>query len=313
MAENDTITQDDRVVDQMIRSAKANYQRLPVLEVIFDRFTLALGPVMKAHCAGNTAEAKIESFTYTTVGEALDSLSLDSLAMVAATHPWEADIGVVLDHELLFTTLEILLGGRDASKTPWTPRAFSMIERKFGARLCQAALNALSEAFARLAEVQFQIDHIESSPQAMVLAAPSGPCVKVVMSIDFDGRGGKMIFLFPTSVFESIRSILSAPFHGGQLGGDSSWRELLSGKLQGTSITVDAILHEPMIPLADVLGWKPGVTVPLGITADQNVTVACDNLKFFSAAVGRRANGSVALRVVRDYSEEEEPTDVTFD
>lgn len=313
MADSDTKPDEGRVVDQMIRSAKANYQRLPVLEVIFDRFTLALGPVMKAHCAGNTAEAKLSSFSYTSVGEALDSLSLDSLAMVAVTHPTEGDIGVVLDHELLFTTLEILLGGRDAAKTPWTPRAFSAIERKFGQRLCQAALNALSEAFARLSEVQFAIDHIESSPQAMVLAAPSAPCVKVVMSIDFDGRGGHMIFLLPVSVFEPMRSILSAPFHGGQLGGDSSWRELLSGKLQNTSITVDAILHEPLIPLADVLGWKPGVTVPLGITPDQTVTVACDNLKFFSAAVGRRRNGSVALRVIRDYSEEEEPTDVTFD
>ncbi|MCB1342148.1 MAG: FliM/FliN family flagellar motor switch protein [Pseudooceanicola sp.] len=311
MAETDTI--EDRVVDQMIRSAKANYQRLPVLEVIVDRFTLALAPVMKAHCAGNTADAALASFTYSTVGEALESLPLDSLAMVAAAHPWEGDIGVVLDHELLFTTLEILLGGRAASRKDWTPRAYSAIERKFGARLCQAALNALAEAFARLCEVQFVIDHIESSPQAMVLSAPSGPCVKITMRIDFDGRGGNLMFLFPTTVFESIRSILSAPFHGGQLGGDSSWRDLLSGKLEHTPITIDAVLHEPVIALADILNWKPGVTVPLGITEDQHVTVSCDNLKFFSAAVGRRRNGAVALRVVRDYSEEEEPTDVTFD
>ena len=75
MAETDTI--EDRVVDQMIRSAKANYQRLPVLEVIVDRFTLALAPVMKAHCAGNTADAALASFTYSTVGEALESLPLD--------------------------------------------------------------------------------------------------------------------------------------------------------------------------------------------------------------------------------------------
>ena len=173
--------------------------------------------------------------------------------------------------------------------------------------------HAIAEAFARLCEVQFVIDHIESSPQAMVLSAPSGPCVKITMRIDFDGRGGNLMFLFPTTVFESIRSILSAPFHGGQLGGDSSWRDLLSGKLEHTPITIDAVLHEPVIALADILNWKPGVTVPLGITEDQHVTVSCDNLKFFSAAVGRRRNGAVALRVVRDYSEEEEPTDVTFD
>ena len=303
----------ERIEDQMIRSAKANYQRLPVLEVIFDRFTLALGPMMKSHCAGNSAEATLESFTYTSCGEALDSLSLESLAMVAEAQPWEGDIGVVLDHELLFTTLEILLGGRAAGRTEWSPRAFSAIERRFGQKLCQAALDTLSEAFARLAEVHFTIDRIESSPQAMVLVTPSSPCAKIVMRIEFEGRGGNMTFLMPHSVFEPVRSILSAPFHGGQLGGDSSWRDLLSGKLQETSVTVDAVLHEPRVPLSDLLAWKPGVTVPLGVSVDHDVTVALGNLKLFSAAVGRRKNGSIALRVVRDYSDEEEPTDVTFD
>lgn len=304
---------DEPIEERIIRSARSNYQRLPLLEVIFDRFTLALGPTMKAHCAGNSAEAKLESFNYLSCGDALDSLSPDSLAMVAQAQPWEGDIGVILDHELLFTTLQMLLGGRNAANTKWTPRAFSAIERKLGQKLCQVALDTLAEAFSRLCEVQFTIDRIESSPQAMVLAAPSSACAKIVMRIDFEDRGGNMTFLMPQSVFEPIRSILSAPFHGGQLGGDSSWRELLSGKLQQTSLTIDAILHEPSIPLADVLSWKPGTTIQLGVSTDQEVTVACGSMKFFSAAVGRRRNGSVALRVTRDYSEEEEPTDVTFD
>lgn len=316
MAETDTAPPpeaEDSIEEQMIRRARSSHQRLPLLEVVVDRFTLALGPMMKTHCAGAAAEATLDSLTYSSTGEAMEALPPHALAMVAQVDPDGGDIGVLVDRELLFAALEIMLGGRTAARTEASPRAFSAIERKFGQRLCQAALNSLSEAFNRVWDVGFAIDRIESSPQAMVLAAPSVPCVTVTMHVDFDGRGGRLIFLFPQPVFEEIRPMLAEPFRGGQIGGDSSWRDLLSDTLQDTSITVDAILCEPSIPMAKVLAWKPGQTIELGVTVDQDVTVSCAELRLFTAAIGRRRNGSLALKVMRDFSQEDEPTDVDFD
>lgn len=303
----------ERIEDEMIRSARSNHQKLPVLEVIFDRFALGLGPMLKAYCAGATADAELEAFEYMSCGEALESLSSQSLAIVTDVQPWDGSIGMVLDPELLFATLEIMLGGRSAAQSFWTPRAFSTIEKRFGQRLCEVALEALTEAFVRLFEVEFKIDRIEGSPQALVLSAPTTPCVKVTMRITLEERGGTMIFLLPQTSFESVRPQLAAPFRGGQLGGDSSWRELLNDSLQDTSVSVNAVLHEPKLQLSDILNWSPGRTIDLGINVDQEVTVACGELKMFTAAIGRRRNGAVALRINRDFSEEEEPKDVAFD
>jgi len=303
----------ERIEEEIIRSARANHQKLPVLEVIFDRFTLALGPVMKSYCAGAPAEAELKSFQYMACGEALESLSPSGLAMMTKVQPWEGAIGVVLDPKLLFTTLEIMLGGRNVSRATWTPRAFSAIEKRLGIRLCQVVLNELTEAFTWLCGVNFEVERIEGSPQALFLAPPSSPCVKVVMRVSFEDRGGTITFVMPHEAFEIVRPILAEPFQGGQLGGDSSWRELLTDTLKGTSVTVDAVLHEPNLSLAEVLSWKPGQTIDLGITTDQEVTVSCGELNMFSAAIGRRQNGSVALRVTRDYGEREEPDDVAFD
>ena len=303
----------ERIEEEIIRSARSNHQKLPVLEVIFDRFALGLGPVLKAYCAGASAEAELEAFEYMSCGEALDSLSPQSLALVTEVQPWDGSIGLILDPELLFATLEIMLGGRSAAQTYWTPRAYSTIEKRFGQRLCEVALEALTEAFVRLFEVQFQVDRIEGSPQALVLAAPSTPCVKVTMKITLEERGGTLIFLLPQTSFESVRPQLAAPFRGGQLGGDSSWRELLNDSLHDTAVSVDAVLHEPSLQLSDILNWSPGRTIDLGIHVDQEVTVACGELKMFTAAIGRRRNGAVALRINRDFSEEEEPKDVAFD
>ncbi|MFO7804425.1 MAG: FliM/FliN family flagellar motor switch protein, partial [Paracoccaceae bacterium] len=42
---------------------------------------------------------------------------------------------------------------------------------------------------------------------------------------------------------------------------------------------------------------KPGQVLNLGIDTEHEVTVACSGKDMFRAAIGRRRNGSVALRV----------------
>ncbi|MAY89058.1 MAG: hypothetical protein CML02_20330 [Pseudooceanicola sp.] len=303
----------ERIEEMMIRSAHSNHQRLPVLEVIFDRFALALGPVMKSYCHGVTSEAELVSFSYMSVGEAQDSISPHGLALGINVGPWNGLIGMVIDPKLLFTTMEIMLGGRESSRGLWTPRAFSAIEKRLGQRLCEAVLGELVDTFSQVADLYFEVERTEGSPQALVLAAPNAPCAKIEMKISFEDRGGLLTFLLPHTALEDIRGILAEPFQGGQLGGDSSWRELLTLTLQDTDVTVDAVLHEPHVKLSDVLAWKPGQVIDLGIEQDQEVKVSCSTLDMFSAAVGRRRNGKVALRVTRDFSEKEDLTDVAFD
>lgn len=303
----------DRIEEQIIRSARSNHQRLPLMEVMFDRFALDLGPVMKSYCSGATAEATLGAFEYMSCGEAQDSLPPSGLAMVSKVLPWESSIGVVLDPNLLFATLEIMLGGRGATQSTWNPRAYSAIEKRLGQRLCQTVLNSLVDAFAQLCEVSFEIERIEGSPQALVLAPPTSPCARITMNISLEDRSGDITFLIPHSAFEEVRPVLAQPFRGGQLGGDSSWRELLTNTLQGTSVTIDALLTEPKLSLTEVLAWQPGQVIDLGIETDHEVTVTCTDLKMFTAAVGRRRNGAVALRITRDYSEKEDPQDVAFD
>lgn len=304
---------DERIEEAIIRSARSNHQKLPVLEVIFDRFALALGPVMKSHCAGASADAELEAFRYMTTGEALENLSPHGLAAVTDVQPWNGTVALVLDPDLLFATLEIMLGGRSASRSEWAPRSYSAFEKKFGRRLSEVVLSELTDAFAQLSAVEFNIERIEGSPQALVLAPPTSPCVVIVMRITLEERSGRLTFLLPNSAFEPVRPMLAQPFRGGQLGGDSSWRSQLTDTLQDTGVTLEAVLSEPNLSLTDVLAWQPGQQLDLGIDPEQEVTVTCSGMKMFSAAMGRRRNGSVALRVTRDFSEKEEPADVASD
>jgi flagellar motor switch protein FliM len=303
------------MIEEIIRLSKLSYERLPMLEVVFERYLLALAPDLKTYTSV-AADVMLEEFEYTSCAEALQSISAPSFLAVTEARNWDGTILVGIDPPLLFSTLEIMLGGR-STKAPneaWSPRGFTAIEKRIGKRFCEVALSSLSGAFGQVAEVDFAIDHLETSTQSTVLAPPTTPCVKVVLKIAMESRVGRLTFLLPYNSFEKVRPVLAQAFLGGKLGGDSSWREQLTQKLHETDVTLAASLHEFRLPLSDVLSWAPGQTLDLGIGSDSEVTVKCNGLAMFRGAMGRRKNGAIALRITEDLGGKDAiANDVTAD
>jgi flagellar motor switch protein FliM len=293
------------VEEQIIRRAKLSYERLPMMEVIFERYALSLATAIKTY-VGAIAEATLDSFEYMPCGEALEALDNPALIAVVEPQPWDGAMALLVDPDLLFAVLEILLGGRSTARQTWSPRSFTAIEKRLGQRLFQVILEDLSRAFAQLCEVDFVAAHTETNPKSLVLAPPNTPAVLITMTISIEERSGKIKFVIPNSAFETVRPLLAQSFMGGQLGGDSGWRARMSDAIGETSVTLDAVLRERPVPLAEVLGWRLGAVIDLDITTDEEVTVLCAGRPMLRAAMGRRKNASVALRVTDKLIADEE-------
>lgn len=289
------------VEEQIIRMATLSYERLPMMEVIFDRFALSLGSALKSF-SSVTTEVKLDAFEYMSCGEALENLPAPWLVAVGSAEPWGGTLALVIDPDLLFTMLETMLGGRSAGTAQWTPRSFTSIEKRLATRLCDVVLKDLGEAFADVSKVAFTVDHLENSPHSTVLAPPGSPCVKITLDVSVEGPGGKLILVIPNMAFEPARAMLAQSFFGGEIGGDSSWQAQLAESLQGTDVDLVAILHELKLPLSDVLRWRCGDVLDLGIDTESEVTVSVSGKRMFRAAMGRRRNGSVALRVTQELN-----------
>ena len=65
-------------------------------------------------------------------------------------------------------------------------------------------LKQLAETFAQIAEVSFSIGHVESSPQSMALAPPGSPCVRVVLDVVLEGRGGALAFVLTAALVVGV-------------------------------------------------------------------------------------------------------------
>lgn len=296
------------IEEQIIQMASLSYERLPLLEAIFERYALGLGGAFKTFAA-MPAEVTLLSFEYMPCADALDGIAAPALTAVARAEPWDGRLAVALSPELLFSTLEIILGGRSGDGRPWTPRSFTAIEKRFGQKLAELVLADLEAAFEPVGPVKFRHDHLESRPSNAVLAPPIAPAVRIALQVSLEGRGGVFHIVIPDTTLQTVRPLLSQSFPGGDLGVESGWREALSRSIEGSEARVTAMLHEVRLGLREVLDWKPGDIIDLGIDMDHEATVSCNGLALFRAAMGRRKNGSVALRVTQELADEKERDD----
>ncbi|MGI3170987.1 flagellar motor switch protein FliM [Pseudooceanicola sp. C21-150M6] len=300
------------VEEEIIQRAKRSYARLPILEVIFDRFALALGPRLKSY-VGAVCEVTVDNIEYLPTGEALDVIPNPALMSVVETVSWEGPYAVVLDPSLLISVLEITFGGRAADRSAWSPRSFTAIERKIGREMTNIVLEELSEVFSKLTETQFAITHVETNPLALVLAPPNTGCVRMRAHITLDERDGYLYFIMPFNALAAVRNMLAQPFQGGDLGGDKSWRKSMTEAISDTEVVVSARLHQAHVPMQKVLNWKKGEMLDLGISLDQQVTLTCAGHDMYTAHSGRKRNGRVALKVETQLKDEEEISNVLSD
>ncbi len=304
------------VQEEIIRVGLNSYERLPLFEAVIERAVQTLGPALRV-ALDVQADVALQGIDYMSSGAALAAAPDPGLITLANATPWDGTLAVTLAPSLLFATLEIMLGASDsdtaqaapddapdaAPAAQWQPRAFTKIEKRLGAQLVGLALREVSAAFAPLARVSFSAGAIESGPRNVLFTPATAGCVRVTIRITLDGRGGDLCLIVPHRTLDAVRPLLAQPRAAGQLGSDPGWTAMLEQSLQDTPVVLTAVLHEQALPLSGVLGWQAGQTLDLGIDPDHEVTVSCSNKQMFRAALGRRKNGSVALRVTTAFED----------
>lgn len=186
------------IEEQIIQMASLSYERLPLLELIFERYALALGSAFKVFVA-MPCEVTLLSFEYLPCGPALEAIGSPALTAVARADPWDGRIAVSVSPELLFSTLEIMLGGRNGDSRAWSPRSFTAIERRFCQKLAEMVLDELEPGFEPVGGVRFRFDHLENIPSNAVIAPPATPAVRIGCRSGSKGVAARSTSSFPTT------------------------------------------------------------------------------------------------------------------
>jgi flagellar motor switch protein FliM len=289
-------TADKSGVRAIINSALVSYERLPMLEIVFDRLVRLMTTSLRNFTSDNV-EVSLDSITSIRFGDYLNSIPLPAILAVFRAEELDNYGLFTVDSNLIYSIVDVLLGGRRGSSAMRIEgRPYTTIERTLVQRMVEVILQDMCAAFEPLAPVHFGLDRLETNPRFAAIARPANAAILVKLRIDMEDRGGRTELLLPYATLEPIRKLLLQQFMGEKFGRDSIWESHLATELWSTKVDIDAILDEQVMPLQRIMNLEVGQTVMLGATPDSKIQLRCRGVPLLTGRMGR-VGSSVAVRV----------------
>ncbi len=98
-------------VQALINSALVSYERLPMLEIVFDRLVRLTTTSLRNFTSDNV-EVSLDSITSVRFGDYLNSVPLPAILTVLKAEEWDNFGLMTVESNLIYSMIDVLLGGR---------------------------------------------------------------------------------------------------------------------------------------------------------------------------------------------------------
>jgi flagellar motor switch protein FliM len=248
-------------IQAIVDSGSVTYERLPMLEIIFERLVRLLSTSLRNLFSDNV-EVTLEGIRSVRFGDYINSISLPAMLAVFKAEEWDNFGLVTIESALTYSVLDTMLGGkRGQAAARVDGRPFTSIEMSLLRRVIGVVLGDAEAAFRPLSPVNFKIDRIESNPRFVSISRPANAAIRVELRFDMEGRGGSLHLLLPYATIEPIRELLLESFMGEKLGRDPIWENHLATEVWQADVAVKCVLHECTMPLKRVMKLEIGDTL----------------------------------------------------
>ena len=277
-------------VRAILNSSMVSYERLPMLEIVFDRLIRLMATSLRNFTQDNV-EVSLDSIESMRFGEYIDSLTLPTLLNVFKAEEWDNYGLMSLDSSLIYSMVDVLLGGRRGTAAMRIEgRPYTTIELNIVKEMIQLILADLSTAFDPITSVNFAFDRFAT------ISRLSNAVIVAHLRVDMEDRGGKIDLMIPYATLEPVRELLLQMFMGERFGRDTIWENHLMSQLWETEVEVSALLSETTIKLGEMSAWEKGSFLPLDIPPHQKVTIVCGDVPLITGDMGRK-DDHIVIRV----------------
>jgi len=252
----------------LINSALVSYERLPMLEVVFDRLVRLMTTSLRNFTSDNV-EVSLDAIQSMRFGDYLNSIPLPAILAVFKAKQLDNFGLLTVDSNLIYSIVDVLLGGRRGTVAMRVEgRPYTTIERVLVTRLVEVILHDARKAFDPLTAVDFELDRIETNPRFAAIAQPANAAILVKLRIDMEDRGGRCELLLPYATLEPIRKMLLQNFMGEKFGRDNIWEGHLATELWSAPTALRVVLDEFQAPLGKMMNLQVGDTLIMNATPD---------------------------------------------
>ncbi len=284
-------------IQAIVDSGSVAYERLPMLEIIFERLVRLLSTSLRNFFTDNV-EVTLESIRSVRFGDYVNSISQPALLSVFKAEEWDNFGLITIESALIYSVLDAMFGGKRGQPAPRIDgRPFTSIEIRMVRRVIELVLGDAEAAFRPLSPVRFTVDRVESNPRFVSISRPANAAIRVELKFDMEGRGGALHLLLPYATIEPIRELLLESFMGEKLGRDPIWENHLATEVWQADVDVTCVLHETRMPLKRVMKLEIGDTLMFDARPDSIVSLRCGDFIVSEGRIGR-VDDKIAVQVV---------------
>ena len=307
--EDDDEGADSSGIMALINSALVNYERLPMLDIVFDRLVRLMSTSFR-NLTSDNVEVSLDQVSTVRFGDYMNSIPLPAMLSVFKAEEWDNNGLLVVDSALIYSIVDVLLGGRKGTPAVRVEgRPYTTIETKLVERMVEVALSDMSSAFDPLSPVSFMLDRMETNPRFAAITQSGNACILARLRVDMGDRGGRVEILIPYATLEPIRELLLQMFMGEKFGRDSIWENHLTQELYKTTVQLKAVLGEQTISLGELLNWRIGTRIVFNTKPEDYLEMRCGDFPMYKGPVGQK-EGNISVRIEKYLPPEDEEEDI---
>jgi flagellar motor switch protein FliM len=273
----------------------SSLDRLPMLRTVFERAVLACTQELRALAtpppmlsfAGLEAATAAEMFA-----------QHDGAIVTAILHApgWNTKFLISARRSAVFTIVELLLGG-DGSQPPYAgKRPFSKIETRVAGTFFERFAKALSAATALVTPTTLRLDALANAIDFDILGNRGTPLFGAKLKFEALGRDGDILLAMPQAAIAAMRQAFERAASKETARPDPRWAEQIEREVTRASITLQAVLDERPMHLAEIAGLNVGQVLELQATPRTRVHLEADGQRMILCQFGK-SNGVYTLRV----------------
>ncbi len=274
------------------RPDRISKEQLRSLHFLHDRFAHNVSTSLSAFLRSVTEVTivSVEQFAYS---EFLMSLPEQTAFYAVSLDPLDGVAAVELNPSVAFTLVDRLLGG--TGENPGITRALTEIEQNVIDSVVKLMLDALSDVWRVVTEVNFRIQGRETRPQMLQVMGPNEIVVLLGFDVKVADSRGMLNLCIPATAIEATgdRFVQGSQRTRRQPTKDEeTW---LAANLGRVTVPVTAMLETTMAA-EELLKLNPGDIVALGHSVNQPIDVMVGTINRFAGRLAQNGQ-SMAVRV----------------
>lgn len=284
----------------LIDGSKISYERLPMLEVVLDRYTRRLSTTLRNFIRSNL-EVEIKEINSVRFGAYIEGFPLTSIIGVFKIEGWSPSAILTMNGNFIGIIIDCLLGGRkNTAIIRPENKPYTAIEQELVRRMIKVVLDDFEKSFAIIHESTFELESLETNPAFASIVRGRDAALLVRVLVNVEGRKGEFDFVIPYETLEPGREKLLQTFSTDNTEKETKWKTHLQEELKRANVNLRVELTQFESSLKGMLSWQEGTLIPLDVKPDTLVNLYCGDRLILTGKVGRKHH-HVAVQVEDTY------------